>query len=136
MIEFAQLSDNPGSAMEKIRQIAVLSVRRACGFGALGIAMIMWGLIYDPVLAFQSGAVLTAIVAVILYYRAMQAPQRDHTQTEVWLLLDKELRPPPDYARRIVNSTLCDVYHQHARWAIGIAALFAVISLFSRMTLA
>ena len=28
--------------MEKIRQIAVLSVRRACGFGALGIAMIMW----------------------------------------------------------------------------------------------
>ena len=119
--------------MENIRQIAVLSVRRACGFGALAIAMIMWGLIYDPVLAFQSGAVLTAMVAVILYYRAMRAPQRDHTQTELWILLDKELRPPPAYARRIVNSTLCDVYHQHARWAVGIAALFAVISLFSRI---
>ena len=116
--------------MEKIRQIAVLSVRRACGFGALGIAMIMWGLIYDPVLAFQSGAVLTAIVAVILYYRAMQAPQRDHTQTEVWLLLDKELRPPPAYARRIVNSTLvrrlssaCPLGGRHCRPVRGHLAL-------------
>jgi hypothetical protein len=136
MIEFPQIGRRVSNAMDKIRQIAVLSVRRACGFGALGIAMTMWGLIYDPVLAFQSGALLTAMVAVILYYRAMQAPQRDHTETEVWLLLDKELRPPPAYAKRIVNGTLGEVYREHARWAVGIAALFAVISLFSRMSFA
>lgn len=120
--------------MENIRKIAVLSVRRACGFGALAIAMVMWGLIFDPILAFQSGAVLTAIMAVILYYKAMEAPRRDHTQTELWILLEKELRPPPAYARRIVNSTLSDVYSQHAKWAVGIAALFAAVSMFSRMS--
>lgn len=120
--------------MENIRKIAVLSVRRACGFGALAIAMVMWGLIFNPVLAFQSGAVLTAIMAVILYYKAMEAPRRDHTQTELWILLEKESRPPAAYARRIVNSTLSDVYNQHAKWAVGIAVLFAVVSVFGRIT--
>jgi hypothetical protein len=136
MFEFPDLGSSSGRTMDKIRQTAVLSVRRACAFGALAIAMTMWGLIYDPALAFQSGAILTAIVAVILYYRGMKAPHRDHTQTELWILLDKELRPPPAYARRIVNGALGEVYHEHARWAVGIAALFAVISLFSRMSFA
>jgi hypothetical protein len=115
--------------MEKIRQIAVLSVRRACGFGALAIAMVMWGLIYDPVLAFQSGAILTAIVAVVLYCKGIAAPRQDHRRTELWILLDKDSRPPQAYARRIVNSVLTEVYNEHAKWAGGIAALFFLVSL-------
>jgi hypothetical protein len=108
--------------MEDIRRLAVLSVRRGCGFAALAICTVMFGLIHEPALSFRSGAILCALAAAVLYFKARQAPHRDHRDTELWLLLGREGHPPDAYAGRIVNTVLAEIYGRHARYAIYVAA--------------
>jgi hypothetical protein len=43
--------------VQELEALALLSVRRACGFGALAIATLMFGLIGTPAVAFGTGAV-------------------------------------------------------------------------------
>jgi hypothetical protein len=116
--------------MDRIRKLAILSVRRACGFAGLAIGTVMVGLMTDPPLAFRAAAILTAITAAVLFYKAFEAPSRDHRETELWFLLDRDPGLPQAFAGRIINNVLREVYLQHARMAAVIAAglwLFAVV---------
>ena len=108
--------------MERIRVLAVLSVRRACAFAALAIVTVMFGLAADPVLSLRSGAVLTTLAAVVLYWFGLEAPRRNHRHTELWILLDGAARPPDSHVGRIINNTLREVYLWHAVRAAMIAA--------------
>jgi multisubunit Na+/H+ antiporter MnhB subunit len=107
--------------MDQIHRLAVLSVRRGCGFAGLAIATVMAGLMFDHALAFKSGAALTAIVAIVLLFRGIVAPRRNFRETEVWYLLPRDSRPPGDHGGRVINGILRDVYLQHAEWAAVIA---------------
>jgi len=78
--------------MEILRTLADLSIRRACGFAALGIGTVMLGLSYDLVLSFRSGAILTSIVCGVIWLRAWISPWRDIRDTEMWMLLAHERR--------------------------------------------
>jgi heme A synthase len=103
--------------MESIRTAAFASVGRACGFAFLGVVSVMTGLAYDPVLSVKSGAILSAIVALILVQRMFRAPTRDFRDTEVWIMLAKEVRPPAAFAQRMIGAALAESYRYCAIWA-------------------
>jgi len=116
--------------MDRIRKLAVLSVRRACGFAGVAICTVMVGLMADPPLAFRAGAVLTALAAAVLFYKALEAPRRNHRDTELWFLLNRDPGLPEAFAGRVINTILHEVYLRHAKMAAAIAGglwLFAVV---------
>ena len=76
--------------MEILQTLADLSIRRACGFAALAIAVVMLALSFDLVLAFRSGAVLTSLLCGIVWAMALWSPRRDMRSTEMWMLLRQE----------------------------------------------
>lgn len=107
--------------MEKIRALAVLSVRRACGFAALAIVTVMFGLSAQPLTSMRSGAVLTSFAAAMLFWKALQAPKRNYRHTELWILLELTPDAADSQVGRVINTTLHEVYLWHAERAAVIA---------------
>ena len=73
--------------METVRDLADLSIRRACGFAGLGIAVVMLALSYGLPLALRGAADLTAVLCLGLVCSAWRAPRRDLRDSELWALL-------------------------------------------------
>jgi len=107
--------------MERIKILAVLSIRRACGFAGLAICTFMVGLYPYPAMCFRTGAVLTAIAAVVLFVKSMQAPTQNHRHTELWYMLERNPGLPEAYAGRVINGILAQEYRRHAGYAAWIA---------------
>jgi hypothetical protein len=112
--------------VRELEALAVLSVRRACGFGALAIATLMVGLIGTPAAAFGSGAVCCLVMAVILYWKSDLALRQDHRKTELWMMLAESRRPPHEVAALVVPRILHRTYFEHCRLALMVAAGFAL----------
>lgn len=112
--------------MHEIEVLATLSVRRACGFGALAIGTLMFGLIATPAISFGSGSICCLLMALILYWKSEQVMRADHAKTEVWMMLAKDRRPPRSVAEVVVPRTLRQAYRQHCRWALTAAAGMAL----------
>ena len=79
--------------MQRIEDLATMSVGRGCGFAALGIATFVLGLAHEPGLAFRTGGLLFLLVCFTLLLRAWHARQRPYRSTELWLMLDPTERP-------------------------------------------
>ena len=116
--------------MDRIQVAAETSIGRAVGFGALAIATVVFGLVFDPVLAFKTGGALTLLMAAVLQLKAQQAPAKPYRSTELWLILDKRLGLPDDQAQRIVGTVLNAIYRRYAKvslatacgmWLLGLA---------------
>ncbi|NJM91371.1 MAG: hypothetical protein HC861_00645 [Rhodospirillaceae bacterium] len=107
--------------MQELEALAVLSVRRACGFGAIAIATLMLGLAWTPAVAFGTGAVCCLLMALILYWKSDQAPRLDHRKTELWAMLADSHRPPPDVAAVVVPRILQHTYLSHCRLVLSFA---------------
>jgi hypothetical protein len=119
--------------MDRIRNLAVLSVRRACGFAVIAICTIMSGLLYDPLLAIRVGAFFISVGLLVLLYKAYEAPRRDHRKTELWLLLGRDAGMPEASAGRVINNILREVYIEHARYAATIALVLWIATLIGRL---
>lgn len=119
--------------MERIQQFALISVRRACGFAALGIATFCVSLSFHPLVALRSGAVLTCLLATVLVYKAQTAMARNHRHTELWMMLGGEPGLPDPQAGRAINSALREVYWQHADIAAGVAFVMAALAVLSNL---
>ncbi|WP_119300259.1 hypothetical protein [Dongia deserti] len=115
--------------MQELEALAVLSIRRACGFGALAIATLMLGLSYAPGVAFGTGAVCCLLMALILYWKGDHALRQDHRKTELWLMLAEGHRPPPDVAAVIVPRILRRTYLEHCRLALTASGGLAIPAL-------
>jgi len=115
--------------MEHMRRVAFETVLRASGFSALAIFCMMFGLSYDLLLAFRTGAFLTTLMAAILIFKSIEARTKDYRKTELWICLDKKLRPPEAYAQRVTSTVLREIYLTVAFWcsAIAIAMWLAVL---------
>jgi hypothetical protein len=116
--------------VDRIRVAAEISIGRAVGFGALAIATVVFGLIFDPALALKTGGTLTLLMAAIIKLKAERAPFQPYRSTEVWLILDRRLGLPDDHAQRIVGTVLRSVYDRYAQaslaaavglWLLGLA---------------
>lgn len=113
--------------MRVVETMADLSIRRACGFAALGVASIMVALSYDLVLAFRTGAALIALACLALGLAAWRAPHRDLRHSELWALLndgeDALVRRLP---RAKAQSLLASVLRARLLWhaeRLGLAAI-------------
>jgi hypothetical protein len=107
--------------VQELEALAVISVRRACGFGALAIATLMLGLLDTPAVAFGTGAVCCLLMALILYWKGDHALRQDHRKTELWLMLAETHRPPPDVAAVVVPRILRRTYLSHCKMALTLA---------------
>jgi hypothetical protein len=70
--------------MDTIRSLADHSIRRVLGCVALAIALVMAGLSTQPLLALQSGSLLTAAVWLGLWGMAVQVLHSDPRSTPFW----------------------------------------------------
>jgi len=120
--------------MEQIRVIAYETVLRACGFGSLAIFCVMVGMSFNARAAFQAGGFFTMMMALILIYKAWEAPNKNHRRTELWLYLPKEERPPEGYAQWAVSTAMRETYLTFARWTSlvaivmwGLALTFSIL---------
>lgn len=107
--------------MDDIRALAVLSVRRGCGFAALAIVTVMFGLLFEPLTSLRSGAVLITFSAVVLYWKALEAPRRNYRHTELWIMLQRTPDIPDARIGQLINSVLHEVYLWHAERAAALA---------------
>ncbi len=118
-----------------MRRIAYETVLRACGFGSLAIFCIMVGLSFSPLVAFQTGGVLTMLMTGILVLKALEAPTKPYRRTEMWLYLPHEARPPTGSAQQLTSTLMREVYLTCALWTAvvdaGIWAIALVFSLFN-----
>lgn len=115
--------------MDKLQQLANLSVGRACFFAALAIWAVMMGLISDPVVALKSGAILTSLVVVVLFIKARRSPTRSYRETELWILLDGKLDMPEAAAQRLLSDILKRTFERYALWAAAFALFFWALAL-------
>lgn len=113
--------------MDILQTLADISIRRACGFAALGIATVMLGLSYDLVLSFRSGAILTSIACGVIWLLAWWSPRRDVRQTELWSMLAAErfhLTRGPDAPR--IAALAGRILHERLVWHGERVALVAL----------
>jgi hypothetical protein len=79
-----------GPAMDTLRSLADYTIRRAMGFAALVIAMVMLMLAPRPMMALQSGALMTAALWLGMWAAALRVPRMDLRGTRLWPVLAGE----------------------------------------------
>lgn len=122
--------------MERIRQLAALSVLRGAGFACLGIVMAMSGLAFDPEIALTCGAAMMLILAAALELKARTFHRvRRISETEVWILLPEAERPPKTVARRLIVAAMRAELQEKALWSAIVAAAFLAASLVAGLLL-
>lgn len=115
--------------MHRIEYYAELSVRRACGFGALAIWTAVVGLSAMPLLATRTAAALTTLMAVILVLKAVNAQKKPYRRTELWVLLGKDHGLPEAHAQRILMGALRERYIRYAEITGWVALVLWGVSL-------
>ena len=120
--------------MRAIETAALISVGRACGFAGLAILCVMLGLSFEPVLAARAGGLMGLGLAAILAVFGMLAERRAYQETETWLILPKEERPPAAVAQELIGKTLRETYFWFAERAmvgsmilLGASLMFKVL---------
>lgn len=120
--------------MEAIENAAFISVGRACGFVGLAVFCVVFGLMFDPVLAARAGGLISLGLAVILAAYAHFARTRHYKNTEVWMILPKEDRPPETVAQRVIGEVLRVTYIQFARQTAVVSLTFLTVSVVLQLT--
>ncbi len=115
--------------MEPMRRVAYEVVQRACLFSSLAIFCTMIGMSFEPRLAFQSGGTLTAIMALVLVYKAREAATKPYNRTELWLYLPKDDRPPAAQAQWASATVLRETYLTFGLWTSVISIGMWIIAL-------
>jgi hypothetical protein len=122
--------------MERIERTAELSILRALAFAGWGICLLMIGLSFDPGLSFLVGAILTLLVAAILAYRALGAPNRDPRKTHAWIMLDGDYGGlSRERAQEVLGPLLQKIHYRYAQRAGIVGACLYVISALLRWVL-
>jgi len=114
--------------MERITQLARLSVLRAWGFSGLAILMVMMGTASDLAASFFFGASgALAVSAAMTVYGLTYHRRRRVEDTEVWIMLAEQERPARPVARMLIVTAMRDQLLDKAYWSVRLAlGLFAV----------
>jgi hypothetical protein len=88
--------------LDRLNQLATLSVARGVGFATLAIICAMIGFYGNPHALLKFGGLGALLVSAVLIMKARSAPQLAYRRTEVWLMLEPHERPPDAYAQRMI----------------------------------
>jgi hypothetical protein len=122
-------SQSGSIAMERVSQLALLSVSRGVGFAALAIGTLMVGLSSDLLTCLRAGGILTLITSTLLFMFGLQAPSRNYKQTEVWIMLNPDERPSAAVAQNMIGDALKRTYLNFALHSSLIAGGLLFLSL-------
>jgi hypothetical protein len=115
--------------VDNMRQVAYVTVLRACGFGSLAIFCFMVGLSFAPRVAFQAGGILTLLMTGVLLLKAVEARWKPYRRTEMWLYLNEHDRPPPADAQNLTSAVLRETYLTFAMWTALVATVMWALAL-------
>lgn len=117
--------------LDRIRELADISIRRGCGFGLIAIGTASVGASFDAFVAVKLAAICASAMVAILFIKAMQAPTRPYRHTEVWIMLERRHGLPEQRAQQVFGNILRERYMWHATvTATGAGILwFATIAL-------
>lgn len=110
--------------VERILELAYLSVGRAFLFAVLGIFCATCGLLGWPVMAFKTGALLSSILVVGLVIKAYEIERRPYRRTEVWVLLGKPAEVPPERIQPVIRGAIRDTCWRFANYAAALSLFF------------
>lgn len=120
--------------MQEINRLASVVVWRGFGFSWLGIATAMSGLIFDLALAGRVGAILALVLALALQIKAETYHRiRYIKESEVWIMLANDTRPPEHIARRLIVPAMRDQLREKALYSALMAAALLLISFVLRL---
>lgn len=116
--------------MDQITRLAALSVLRALAFSTLAIGLAMATLAFDPALSLRVGGLCFLVLAAVMEYRASVYPRlRRIRESEVWIMLPDEARPPEALARRLIIPAMQLELRRKGLWVAGAAACCFCLSL-------
>jgi len=76
-----------GLLMDTLRDLADHAIRRGMGCAGFAIALVMLMLAPNPLLALQSGALMTAALWLLMWGMALRLPRIDLRETRFWTSL-------------------------------------------------
>ena len=115
--------------MEHMRRIAYETVLRACGFGSLAIFCVMIGLSFDAARRLPGRRLPDHADGGDPDLQGPRGLTKNYRQTEMWLYLPKEQRPPAAYAQWASSTVLRETYLTFALWTSAIAIVMWILAL-------
>jgi hypothetical protein len=119
--------------MDALRRAAFLSVGMASGYATLAIFCVAFGFMFEPPLATFIGGVLSLMLASALYVYGRCARTRPYDKTQLWLMLEKDKRPPGNVAQQLVSGVLVETAGWFARKALVFGGIFLAASILFRL---
>lgn len=110
--------------MDIIGKLAAFSVLRATAFAALAICLSMFTLAFDPALALKVGGLGFLVLAGVMDFRAAFYPRKRRIrESEVWIMLDDDKRPPEELARRLIVPAMQRQLREKGLWVASVSAI-------------
>lgn len=116
--------------LDRIEQMAQISVGRACGFAALATFTFSVGIATDASIALKSAGILSLITCMVLLIKSLLAPRRFYKHTELWLMLEPNERPHAAIAQQVISTVLRETFLRFALASAGIAIGLLALGLF------
>ncbi len=109
--------------MERIRQLAALSVLRGAGFAGLAVMLTMAALAFNPALALHVGGLGFLVLAIVMDVKASAYPRKRRIrESEVWIMMTEEERPAEHAARPLIVAAMQRELREKALWVAAAAA--------------
>ena len=96
--------------MQKVEELALISVGRGVGFAALAIGTLMLGLSADLLNCLKAGGILSLITSLTLLMKGYRAPLKDYKRTEVWIMMTPAERQSLAREHRMIGEVLKRTY--------------------------
>ena len=119
--------------MDAIQRAAFLSVGMASGYATLAIFCVVFGFMFEPPLAAVIGGVLSLMLAAALYIYGRCARTRPYDKTQLWVMLEKDKRPPGNVAQQLVSGVLVETASWFAKRALIFGGIFLAASILFRL---
>jgi hypothetical protein len=115
--------------------MADLVIRRALGFAVLAIVLVVLSLSFQLALALRSGAILVALVWLILLLKLAYVPSQDMRQSEIWLMVAERHSPDALPMQAAMRTAFAARLRWHAdkigAFAISLWGFYLLVSIFT-----
>ena len=119
--------------MDRLDQLATISVARGVAFAGLGIVCMMIGFAGHLPAFLKAGGIGFLLVAAVLILKAGTAEKTDYKRTELWLMLAENERPPGEVAQRLITTARQAALYRFANIAAMTSAAFLSSSAVARL---
>jgi hypothetical protein len=119
--------------LERLDQLATISVGRGVAFAGLAIICMMIGFAGHLPAFLKAGGIGSLLVTAILLLMAQAAPRKAYKRTELWLMLNEHERPPGEVAQKLIASARQNALYRFAQIAAIASAAFLSTSAISQL---